>query len=94
MRLPDWAHEKEIRLLAPKSRALPGLGEVLKRVHFVRTDGEYWGAIMKLLHAHYPTVETVHWRFSHGQLGAIPTPMEFRLVPLSSNGINSHATQP
>ena len=29
----DWSHEKEIRLLAPKSGALPVLGEVLKRVH-------------------------------------------------------------
>ena len=29
----DWTHEKEIRLLAPRSGALPVLGEVLKRVH-------------------------------------------------------------
>ena len=48
----DWSHEKEIRLLAPKSGALPVLGEVLKRVHYVRTDGEHWGAIMQLLRAY------------------------------------------
>lgn len=78
----DWSHEKEIRLLAPKSGALPVLGEVLKRVHFVRTDGERWGAIMQLLRAYYPTVETMHWQFSHGELSAIPTPMEFRLIPM------------
>lgn len=78
----DWSHEKEIRLLAPKSGALPVLGQVLKRVHYVRTDGEHWGAIMQLLRAYYSTVETTHWQFSHGELGAIPTPMEFRQVPL------------
>lgn len=78
----DWSHEKEIRLLAPKSGSLPVLGEVLKRVHYVCTDGEHWSAIMQLLRAYYPTVETMHWQFSHGGLGAIPTPMEFRQVPL------------
>lgn len=78
----DWTHEKEIRLLAPKPGALPVLGEILKRVHFVRTDGEHWGAIMQLLRAYYPTVETMHWQFSHGELSAIPTPMEIRLVPV------------
>lgn len=78
----DWTHEKEIRLLAPRSGALPVLGEVLKRVHFVRTDGEHWGAIMQLLRAYYPTVETTHWQFTHGELSAIPTPMEIRLIPM------------
>lgn len=78
----DWAHENEIRLLAPKSGALPVLGEVLKRVHYVRTDGEHWGAIMQLLAARYPSVELVHWQFSHGELSAIPTPMEIRLIPV------------
>lgn len=78
----DWSHEKEIRLLAPKSGALPVLGEVLRRVHFVRTDGEHWGAIMQLLRAYYPAVEMTHWKFSHGELSAIPTPMEIRLIPV------------
>lgn len=78
----DWAHEKEIRLLAPKSDALPVLKEVLKRVHFVRTDGEQWGEIMQLLHAHYPSVEPVQWQFSHGKLTAAQTPMEFRLIKI------------
>lgn len=78
----DWAHEKEIHLLAPKSGALPVLGEVLKRVHYVRTDGEHWGAIMQLLVARYPSVELVHWQFSHGELSAIPTPIEIRLIPV------------
>lgn len=78
----DWSHEKEIRLLAPKSGALPVLGEVLKRVHYVRPDGEHWGAIMQLLRAYYPAVETTHWQFNHGMIGAISTPMEIRLIPV------------
>ena len=78
----DWAHEKEIRLMAPKPGALQVLGEVLKRVHYVRTDGEHWGAIMQLLRAYYPSVEIVHWQFSHGEFSAIPTPMEIRLIPV------------
>lgn len=78
----DWAHEKEIRLLVPKSGDLLVLGEVLKRVHYVRTDGQHWGAIMQLLAARYPSVELVHWQFSHGELSAIPTPMEIRLIPV------------
>lgn len=78
----DWAHEQEIRVLAPKPGALPVLHDTLKRVHFVRTDGEHWGAIMQLLRAYYPTVETTHWQFNHGELSSIPTPMEFRLVPV------------
>lgn len=78
----DWAHEKEIRLLTPTSGALPVLSEVLKRVHYVRTDGELWGAIMQLLKLKYPSVETVHWQFSHGELSAIPTPVEMQLVPV------------
>ena len=78
----DWRHEKEIRLLVPKYGALPVLSEVLKRVHYVRTNGEHWSAIMQLLRAYYPTVETTHWQFSHGELSAISTPMEIRLIPM------------
>ncbi|MCG5495684.1 DUF2971 domain-containing protein [Ectothiorhodospira variabilis] len=62
----DWSHEKETRLLAPKSGALPVLGEALKRVYYVRTDGEHWRAIMQLLHAYYRTVETMHWQPGRG----------------------------
>ncbi|QJY32172.1 DUF2971 domain-containing protein [Diaphorobacter sp. JS3050] len=78
----DWSHEKEIRLLAPKSGALPVLGEVLKRVHYLRTDGEHWANTMQLLVTRYPSVELVHWQFSHGELSATPTPMEIRLIPV------------
>lgn len=78
----DWAHEREIRLLAPKAGALPVLPDVLKRVHYVRSDGDHWGAIMQLLRAYYPTVEIIHWEFSHGELSAISTPMETQLIPV------------
>lgn len=78
----DWSHEKEIRLLAPKYGALPVLGEVLKGVHYARTDGEHWGAIMQLLLTYYPNVERMLWQFNHGVISAVPTPMEFRLIPI------------
>lgn len=70
----DWAHEQEIRLLAPKCGALPVFADGLKRVHFVRTDGGYWASIMALLFGLYPQVETVHWQFGHGKLSAITMP--------------------
>jgi len=78
----DWAHEREIRLLAQKPGALQVLGEFLKRVHYVRTNGEHWGAIMQLMRAYYPAVEITRWQFNHGELSAIPTPMEIRLIPV------------
>ncbi len=78
----DWTHEREIRLLAPKAGALHVLPDVLKRVHYVRSDGDHWSAIMQLLRAYYPTVEITHWEFSHGELSAISTPMEIRLIPM------------
>lgn len=78
----DWSHEQEIRLLAPKAGALPVLPDVLKRVHYVRRDGDHWPGIIQLLATRYPSVELVHWKFSHGELSAIPTPMEVRLIPV------------
>lgn len=78
----DWSHEKEIRLLAPKSGALPVLADVLKRVHYVRRDGDHWPEIFHLLATRYPWVELVHWQFAHGKITARPTPMEIRLIPV------------
>jgi len=78
----DWSHEREIRLLAPKPGALQVLGEVLKRVHYVRTDGDHWPGIVQLLATRYPSVELVHWQFGHGKISATPTPMEIRLIPV------------
>lgn len=78
----DWTHEQEIRLLAPKSGALFVLADVLKRIHYVRRDGDHWPGMVRLLAALYPAVELVHWQFNHGALGTIQTPMEIRLVPI------------
>ena len=78
----DWAHEQEIRLLAPKAGALLVLPDVLKRIHYVRSDGDHWPGIVQLLATRYPSVELVHWQFGHGKISATPTPMEIRLVPV------------
>lgn len=78
----DWSHEREIRLLAPKAGALPVLPDVLKRVHYVRRDCDHWTDIFHLLVTRYPWVELVHWQFAHGELTAMPTPMEIRLTPV------------
>ncbi len=78
----DWAHEQEIRLLAPKAGALLVLPDVLKRIHYVRSDGDHWPGIVQLLATRYPSVELVHWQFEHDKISAIPTPMEIRLVPV------------
>ena len=78
----DWAHEREIRLLAPKAGALPVLPDVLKRVHYVRRDGGHWPGIFHLLATRYPWVELVHWQFAHGKITARPTPVEIRLIPV------------
>ena len=78
----DWSHEIEIRLLAPKYGALPVLADVLKRVHYVRRDGDHWPDIFHLLATRYPWVELVHWQFAHGKITARPTPMEIRLIPV------------
>ena len=77
----DWAHESEVRLLAPRAGALPVLADVLKRVHFIRTDNDKWGETMQLLFTRYPLVEMVHWSFHHGMITATGREMEFRLVP-------------
>lgn len=78
----DWAHEKEVRLLAPKSGVLQVLPDVLKRIHYVRRDRGHWPDIVQLLATRYPSVELVHWQFAHGKISAIPTPMEIRLIPV------------
>ena len=55
---------------------------MLKRVHYVRRDGDHWPDIFHLLATRYPWVELVHWQFAHGKITARPTPMEIRLIPV------------
>lgn len=78
----DWAHEQEIRLLAPKAGALPILSDVLKRVHYLQIAGDDCGEIARLLVTRHPKVELIRWQFSHGELCATLTPMEMRLSPV------------
>ena len=79
----DWAHEKEIRLLTGKSGARPLLSSVLKRVHFMRTDGAKWGPIVQELHRNYPQVELAQWTFHHGEITTSARSMMFKMVPLN-----------
>jgi hypothetical protein len=75
----DWAHEQELRVLAPRSGPLPILSAVLKRVHFFGTKGKKWPQICEQLRTRYSAVELMHWQFSHGALSSVGTDMEFRL---------------
>jgi hypothetical protein len=79
----DWAHESEIRLLSGKAGARPLLKSVLKRVHFMRTDGAQWGPIMQELHLNYPQVGLAQWIFHHGEITASAQSMMFKTVPVN-----------
>ncbi len=78
----DWAHEKEIRLLSGKSGARQILSAVLKRVHFIRTDGDKWGPIVQQLHLNYPQVQMAHWTIHHGAIAMSAKSMMFKMVPV------------
>jgi hypothetical protein len=78
----DWAHEKEIRLLSGKSGARQILSAVLKRVHFIRTDGNKWGPIVQQLHLNYPQVQIVHWTIHHGAIAMSAKNMMFKMIPV------------
>lgn len=78
----DWAHEKEIRLLTGKAGARPILSTVLKRVHFIRTDGDKWGPIMQQLHLNYPQVQMAHWTIHHGAITTSAKSMMFKMIPV------------
>lgn len=62
---PDWAHEGEIRLIAPRAGPLPLLGEVLKEMIFTRTDFQEYEGIRQLLTDKYPAVSLRKLTFSH-----------------------------
>ncbi|AZC30894.1 DUF2971 domain-containing protein [Pseudomonas chlororaphis] len=78
----DWAHEKEIRLLAPKAGARTILSTVLKKVHFIRMDGEKFGPIMQHLHLNYPQVQIVQWMIHHGTVTTSAKNMMLRSIPI------------
>ncbi|WP_236190188.1 DUF2971 domain-containing protein [Pseudomonas pharyngis] len=78
----DWAHEREIRILSGKSGARQILSSVLKRVHFMRTDGDEWGPILQELHLNYPHVELAQWTFHHGEITAAVRGMKTKSIPI------------
>lgn len=79
----DWEHERELRLLAPRAGARPVLSKVLKRIHFIRSDGKLWGDVIREIHLNYPHVEVVHWTVSHRQVAMSARLGEFRKIPVS-----------
>lgn len=80
----DWTHENEIRLLAPKAGVRPILSTILKRVHFIRTDGDKWGPIMQQLQQKYPQVKIARWTIHHGAVTTSAEAMEFRMIPIEN----------
>ncbi|RON53102.1 DUF2971 domain-containing protein [Pseudomonas frederiksbergensis] len=80
----DWAHEREIRLLSGKAGARPLLKSVLKRVHFMRTDGDKWGPVVQEIHRTYPEVQLAQWTFHHGEITASARSMMFKMIPVDN----------
>ena len=78
----DWSHEHEVRFVTPSAGTLPIMGQVLKRVYFVRTDFPEWGPVMMLLHQLYPNVEVVKLTFQHVEPYVRVQGMTKKLVPI------------
>ncbi|EEC32403.1 hypothetical protein BUC_4701 [Burkholderia pseudomallei 576] len=58
------------------------MGQVLKRVYFVRTDFPEWGPVMMLLHQLYPNVELAKLTFQHIEPYVKVQRMTKKLVPI------------
>lgn len=78
----DWAHEGEVRFVTPRAGPLPIMGQVLKRVYFVRTDFPEWGPVMMLLHQLYPSVELAQLTFQHTEPYVEVKGMTKQLIPI------------
>lgn len=76
----DWAHEHEVRFVIPSAGPLPIIGQLLKRVYYVRTDFPEWGPVMMLLHRLYPDVEIVELTFQHIEPYVVRRRMTRKLV--------------
>ena len=81
----DWGHEQEVRFMSPRAGALPIVGQILKRVYYVRMDFPEWGPVMTLLHQHYPNVELTELTFQHVEPYVAIRSMIRKLVPVSEN---------
>ncbi|MBV8270955.1 MAG: DUF2971 domain-containing protein [Cupriavidus sp.] len=78
----DWSHEHEVRFVTPRAGPVPIMGQVLKRVYFVRTDFPEWGPVMMLLHQLYPNVELAKLTFQHVEPYVEVQGMTKKLVPI------------
>jgi len=78
----DWSHEHEVRLVTPRAGPLPIMGQILKRVYFVRTDFPEWGPVMTLLAQLYPNVELAKITFQHVEPYVRVQSMTTKLVPV------------
>lgn len=78
----DWLHEDEVRFVTPHAGPLPIIGQLLKRVYFVRTDFPEWGTVMMLLHQLYPNVKLAKVTFQHGEPYVKVQDMTKTLVPM------------
>ncbi|WP_343583420.1 DUF2971 domain-containing protein [Herbaspirillum sp.] len=78
----DWSHEHEVRFVTPRAGPLPIMGQVLKRVYFVRTDFPEWAPVMMLLHRLYPNVELAKLTFQHIEPYVEVQSMTKKLVPI------------
>ena len=78
----DWSHESEVRFVTPRAGPLPILGQILKRVYFVRTDFPEWGPVIMLLHQLYPNVELAQLTFQHIEPYVEVRGMTKKLVPI------------
>lgn len=77
----DWSHEHEVRFVTPRAGPLPIMGQVLKRVYFVRTDFPEWRPVVMLLHQLYPNVELAKLTFQHVEPYVDVQGMSKKLVP-------------
>ena len=79
----DWAHEKEVRLIAPRSGPLPIMKQILRRVYFVRTDFPEFVQVLAKLHQDYPDVELVQLSFQHTESYVDAKQVLVKLIPVS-----------
>lgn len=82
MKHTDWKHEDEIRILAPKAKALPILKKVLTRIHIVEFDCIRFAEIYQVLQREYPNVEVVQWQFDEGEFRYVGRGVDFKLIQL------------
>lgn len=80
----DWAHEQEIRFIAPNSGGISLLSAVLKKVFYVTHEFPEWASIVRLVAQLYPNVELIEIKFSHRDPIVSSRKVEIKQVPIDS----------